>query len=383
LPTQSGLDAIIARRRHIAPWLDTKVSAERLNVAVFDEPSINTERPSRHPFLTLLGMALLLFALLMPLPYVVVSPGPATDTLGKVGSTSLITIEGAKTYPTEGALMLTTVSVSDPKSAVRGGLVLEQWVRPRQAILPRSTFYPDDQDAGVIQQRDAEAMELSQQNATTAALTYLGYDLPSTIRILRVLADTPAEGVLKAGDEVLTIDGKAITSVEQVPTFVRDRKPGTSVRFTVRRAEKTLSLTTDSIANPDGAAFVGFAVVTVYEYPFEVKIRLDDVGGPSAGLMFALGIVEKLGPESLTQGRRIAGTGTIDDNGRVGAIGGIVEKLQGARKRGATLFLAPAKNCEDITYIPDGLTVVPVNTLAEAIKVLQQPSSTAYPTCRS
>jgi Lon-like protease len=377
-----GPDATIARHLRGAQSRATKASAEQWNVAVFDETVIETRRPKRHPFLTLLGLALLLFALLMPLPYVVVSPGPATDTLGNVGSTSLITINGAKTYPTDGALMLTTVSVSDPKSSVRGGLVLEQWIRPRQAILPRTTFYPDDQDAGVIQQRDAEAMELSQQNATTAALTYLGYDLPSTIRILRVLADTPAEGVLKAGDEVLTIDGRAITSVEQVPAFVRDREPGTPVQFTVRREGKTLSLKTESIANPDGAAFVGFAVVTVYEYPFEVKIRLDDVGGPSAGLMFALGIVEKLGPESITQGRRIAGTGTIEDSGQVGPIGGIVEKLQGARKRGATLFLAPAKNCEDITYIPDGLTVVPVRNLSEAIKVLKQSPSTAYPTCR-
>lgn len=328
--------------------------------------------PERHryPLHTALGIALLLFALLMPLPYVAVNPGPATDTLGQVGKTELITIEGAQTYPTEGALMLTTISVSDPDSVIRGGLVLERWLLPRSVIVPRTMFYPDDQDAGVIQQRDAEAMEISQQNATTAALKFLGYDMPYTVRVLRILADTPAAGVLKAGDELLEVDGRAVTTAPQVPEFVRDRKPGDKVQFTVRRDGNVLSLTTGSTTNDDGQAFVGFAVVSVYDYPFEVKIRLDDVGGPSAGLMFALGIIEKLGPESLTRGRTIAGTGTIDDRGEVGPIGGITEKLIGARKRGATLFLAPAGNCADVTYVPEGLTVVSVATLKDAVAAL-------------
>jgi PDZ domain-containing protein len=341
---------------------------------------IPTPRPRRHTLLNLAVLALLFFALLVPLPYVAVGPGPATDTLGRVGSAELITIKGANTYPTDGSLMLTTISVSDPQSVVRGGLVLERWFLPDEVIMPRVTFYPEDQDFGAIQQRDAEAMELSQQNATTAALRYLGYALPYTVRVLRILADTPAAGVLKAGDEVVAVDGRPITKPSQVPEYVRDRTPGDEVDFTVRRDGKTLQLTTGSTTNPDGQPFVGFAVVPVYEYPFEVTIRLDDVGGPSAGMMFALGIIEKLGPESLTRGRTIAGTGTIDDDGKVGPIGGIAEKLRGARAKGATLFLAPKANCAEITSIPEGLRVTPVSTLAEAVAALKQPTA-ALPSC--
>lgn len=329
----------------------------------------------RHPWLTAMGLSLALFALFMPLPYVVVKPGPATDTLGRVGNAQLITITGADTFPTDGSLLLTTISVSDPLSTVRGGLVLERWVLPRGVVMPRSAFYPDDQDADAIQQRDAEAMQISQQNATTAALKYLGYDLPSSVRVLRVLADTPAEGALKAADEVLAIDGKPVTRATQVPEYVRAHQPGEQVVFKVRRDGEVVEITTGSTTNPDGQAFVGFAVVAVYEYPFDVKIRLDDVGGPSAGLMFALGIIEKLGAESLTRGRTIAGTGTIDDDGVVGGIGGITEKLYGAREKGATVFLAPKSNCKDITSVPEGMTVIPVSTLASAVALLLGPSA--------
>lgn len=341
---------------------------------IFPSPEIAPER-RKHPLLTGLALSLLLFALLAPLPYVAVNPGPATDTLGRVGKVELITIAGAKTYPTEGSLMLTTISVSDPESTIRGGFVLERWLLPRSVVVPRVTFYPENEDVGLVQQRDAEAMQISQQNATTAALKYLGYDMPYTVRVLRILADTPAEGVLKAGDEVLTIDGRTVVDAPQVPEYVRDRTPGDKVNFTVRRDGKVISLTTGSITNDEGKPFVGFAVVSVYDYPFEVTIRLDDVGGPSAGLMFALGIIEKLGPESLTRGRTIAGTGTIDDRGEVGPIGGITEKLIGARNRGATLFLAPAENCADITYVPAGLTVVSVANLSEAVAALKSTGS--------
>jgi len=123
-----------------------------------------------------------------------------------------------------------------------------------------------------------------------------------------------------------------------------------------------------------------------YDFPFEVSIQLDNVGGPSAGQMFALGIMDKLTPDSLNGGKRVAGTGTIDNVGNVGAIGGIRQKMYGARSAGATIFLAPASNCDEVTgHIPAGLQVFAVKTLSDSVKVLdavRAGSSTAdLPTC--
>lgn len=319
---------------------------------------------------------LVLFSLVVPLPYVALAPGPASNTL----STGLITITGEKTYPTSGSLFLTTVSVSNPESILRGALVLQEWVSPNDSVMPREAVYPPTDNTEQIQERNAEEMRLSQQHATTAALKYLGYQLPSRVLVLRVVADAPADGILKAADELVSVDGVAVTSVNQVIELVRKHKPGEEVRFQIKRGNEVLKVITKT-ANRDGNAYVGIAPTAVYAYPFDVKIKLDDVGGPSAGLMFALGIVEKLTPDSLTRGRTIAGTGTIDDLGRVGPIGGIGEKIQGAAKRGATVFLAPYANCKEITHKPKSMKIVAVATLADAVQALREKDPKELPLC--
>lgn len=319
---------------------------------------------------------LVIFGLITPLPYAVLAPGPATDTLAK----NLISISGTKVYPTNGKLLLTTVSVSNPDSIVRGSYVLQEWVSPTDVVLPRDSVYPPTDNTKQIEQRNAEEMRLSQQHATTAALKYLGYKMPFRILVLRVVADSPAENVLKAADEVLQVDGISITSVDQVISLIRKHKPGESVSFLVKRGNQTLSLTTKT-TKFNGRTFVGFAPTAVYDYPFKVAIKLNDVGGPSAGLMFALGIVDKLTPDSLTRGRKIAGTGTIDDQGRVGAIGGISEKIQGAAKKGATIFLAPYENCSDITHQPKSMKIVAVATLVDAVDALKETNVKSLPLC--
>ncbi len=133
-------------------------------------------------------------------------------------------------------------------------------------------------------------------------------------------------------------------------------------------------VTKKSVSNQDGS------MSTRYLFPFPVTISLKDTGGPSGGLIFALGIVEKLTPKDLLKGRVVAGTGTITIDGHVGAIGGIDDKIIAAKKAGATLFLAPAENCADITHIPSGITIYSVNTLAEAVEVLRD-SKTALAHC--
>lgn len=310
---------------------------------------------------------LVLFGLVTPLPYAVLAPGPATDTLAK----NLISISGTKVYPTDGKLLLTTVSVSNPDSIVRGSYVLQEWISPADVVLPRDAVYPPTDNTKQIEQRNAEEMRLSQQQATTASLKYLGYQMPFRILVLRVVADSPAENVLKAADEILKVNGAKVASVDQVISLIRQQKPGDTISFAVKRGNQNLDLNVKA-TKYNGRTFVGFAPTAVYQYPFKVSIKLDDVGGPSAGLMFALGIVDKLTPESLTRGRLIAGTGTIDDDGKVGAIGGISEKIQGAAKKGATVFLAPNENCADITHQPKSIKVVAVATLSDAVAALKE-----------
>lgn len=319
---------------------------------------------------------LFLFSMVVPLPYAVLAPGPATDVLGK----NLINIKGTTTYPTNGKLFLTTVSVSNPDSILRGSYVLQEWASPGDMVMPRDSVYPPTDNVQQIEQRNAEEMRLSQQQATTAALKYLGYQMPFRIMVLRVVADSPAENVLKAADEVLEVDGQKITSVSQVISLIRAHKPGEKVDFLIKRGNQTLSLQS-ATTEFRGKTFVGFAPTTVYDYPFEVTIKLNDVGGPSAGMMFALGIIDKLNKESLTRGRKIAGTGTINDDGKIGAIGGISEKILGAEDQGATMFLAPIENCVDIVQRPKSMKIVAVSTLADAVTALQEKNPEKLQAC--
>jgi PDZ domain-containing protein len=184
---------------------------------------------------------------------------------------------------------------------------------------------------------------------------------------------TPAFGKLQIADRILKVDGTVVTGPKQVVDLVRKHKPGENVVFLVNRKGKRVTETLTTAANPDDATipFVGITPDVSYEFPFQVKIELDDVGGPSAGMMFALGIIEVLTPEEITGGKNIAGTGTIDDDGTVGKIGGIQMKILGAKKSGATVFLVPADNCrEAMANPPKGIQLVKVSTLADAVNAL-------------
>jgi PDZ domain-containing protein len=121
-----------------------------------------------------------------------------------------------------------------------------------------------------------------------------------------------------------------------------------------------------------GAPVIGVQVQENYKFPFNVRITVGDIGGPSAGMMFALGIIDMLTPMNLTNGKFIAGTGEITASGQVEPIGGIQQKMVGARDAGATVFLAPAGNCSDtVGAVPAGLRVVKVSTLSQAVTDLE------------
>ncbi|WP_231121806.1 YlbL family protein [Motilibacter peucedani] len=323
----------------------------------------------------------------LPVPYVVLSPGPTANTLGTDGSNGeVISISGHATYPTSGHLQLLTVSLrGGPGRRMDLVTALRAWFDPHDAVVPTKVEFPDNPTPQQVEKRNAEDMELSQSAATTAALTQLGIPIERDIVVKSIQEGAPALGTLKAGDVVRSVDGKPASTPESVSSAIQAHTPGDPVSMTVERGGKTLTLQVPTAANEQGKARIGVEQAVRQTYPFQVKIGLQDVGGPSAGMMFALGIIDKLTPGELTGGQFVAGTGTIDDSGKVGPIGGIQQKLAGARAAGARWFLAPADNCgETHGVVPKGLRVVKVSTLKEAyadVTAIGQGKAAALPTC--
>ena len=318
-------------------------------------------------------LAGLIVAAVVSVPYVALTPGPTLNTLGKPDGKELIQIAGRPTYPTTGNLNLVTISyLGGPGTDFNIFSALRAWLTPTDAVVPASEIFGSGQTQQQVIQQDTQQMLGSQQDATAAALCYLNIAYTTADPITSVVKGSPADGVLHAGDEITAVDGTPVGCHHDVVTMVRDRAPGAPVDLTIKRngAVSTVRLTTK---NQGGKAFVGIELgPPSYKFPFSVKINLANVGGPSAGLMFALGIIDKLTTDNLTGGRFIAGTGEIQPNGSIEPIGGIQQKMAGARGAGATVFLSPASNCSNTAgAVPAGLRVVRVSTLAGAVSELR------------
>jgi PDZ domain-containing protein len=321
------------------------------------------------------------------LPYAILQPGPVTNTLGN-GSTGkpLISVAGKATYPTTGALDFTTVAVlGGPTNPVNGWEWISGHLDKTNAVVPEGEIFPKGVTSTQVDQEGAAEMADSQQEAIAVALRALGQSVPEVVSIGDLTKGSPAKGLLQAGDIVVAIDGKTITSPDSVRAAIRAHKPGQSVVFTVHRSGKQRVVTVKT-ADAAGAAVVGVLLQTAFVFPTKVSINAGDVGGPSAGLMFSLAVYDKLTPGSLTGGANIAGTGTIDSSGTVGPIGGIQQKLVGARRGGAAWFLAPADNCNEVVgHIPDGLRVVKVATFIQArdaVEAIAAKRAASLPTCK-
>ena len=314
-----------------------------------------------------------------PSPYVVERPGPVFDTLGVVetsdgDSVPLIEIPDETTYPTSGQLDLLTVYVDGSREDPLPWLeVAQAWFNPSRTVLPIDAVYPDGQTEQESDEESAAAMDTSQQDAVAAALGELGIPFDSVLTVAEVIEDTPSDGVLEAGDEILTAAGQPVSDVDGLRAILQDAGVGTDVELAIRRGADELTLTVAPIASEsDGSAVIGVFASSVYDFPIDVRIQLENVGGPSAGMMFALGIYDKLTPGELTDGEHIAGTGTIGGTGQVGAIGGVVQKMYGARDAGAEWFLAPESNCSEVVgHVPAGLEVFSVADLDDAISAVE------------
>lgn len=313
---------------------------------------------------------------MLPSPYVIERPGPVYDTLGTAEhegeEVPLIAIPDEKTYPTEGELNLLTVSVVGRPGATPGWFeVMGAWFDPRQSVVPVEAIFPagvtdEDRDA-----QNAAAMVDSQQDAIAAALVELGYEFPRDVTVSGVLEDGPSDGVLQDDDVIRQVNGVEVFSIDELRAAVQENGGDAPAELLVLRDGEEMTLEVTPTDN-SGTFVLGVGVRMVYEFPIDVELQLDDVGGPSAGMMFALGIVDELTPGAMTGGEIVAGTGTIDSAGAVGPIGGIRQKLWGAKDAGATVFLAPESNCDEVAgNVPGGLDVFAVETLDQAREVVE------------
>jgi PDZ domain-containing protein len=296
---------------------------------------------------------------LVTVPYVSLGPGPTFDTLGKVDDKEVVDIEGTQVHPASGHLNMTTVAERDNLTL---GQALALWMSGREQLVPRDLVYPPDKSRDEVNKGNNEDFVLSEANAQYAALGYLKYAPALTVEVVN--KDGPSDGRLLAGDAIDKVDGTKITGVDQFQFLLKQTKPGQSILVEYRRKNGPPGTKKITLGQNKDRSY-GFLGVSVREAPwapFQITFNLGNVGGPSAGLMF------------------VAGTGTIDPDGKVGAIGGITHKMLAAHDAGATVFLVPADNCAEARGGNDGdLELVKVDTVGQAVDALHLLSAGGEP----
>ncbi|HEX7146807.1 MAG TPA: S16 family serine protease [Actinomycetota bacterium] len=305
------------------------------------------------------------------LPVVALSPGPMEDVLAR------LKVEGSRVYDSEGKLYLTSVGIDDN---VRFYEALLDMANRDVQLVPRAQLYPEEQDSAEIDKENVALMDRSKETATVVALRQVGYKIePSGVEVTEVVAGAPADGKLRAGDEILAADGHLVDSTDEVRKAITGHKPGERVAFRVERGkgEKNVSVEVQEVEDQPR---VGILLRDLFpNLPVKVTIQTqNNIGGPSAGLMFTLSIIDKLTRDDLTGGRRIAGTGEIALDGSVLPVGGVGEKLIAVHRLGVTTFLIPAENCAGVKgQVPDGLRLVKVSKVDDALRFLRDPKAAA------
>ncbi len=370
--------------------------------AIFSEAELATmerehRRRTRGWFALAIAFVILLVLALWPTSYVIQQPGPVFNTLGTVTideeDVSMVTVEGAETFETDGALdMLTVQAVGNREQRPNWFEVALAWFAPSKAVVPVDSLFPEGVSTEQREAENAALMVDSQQDAIAAALTELGYTFPAQLAVGQVADGAPADGKLEIDDEIIAVNYAEVSDLASLRDAIATNGTEQPAVFDVIRNEvpTTVSITPTAASSADGedATVIGIATKVLYDFPVDVTIQLDNVGGPSAGMMFALGIIDKMTPGTLNGGENVAGTGTIDAEGTVGPIGGIRQKLFGAVDAGASYFLAPEANCNEVIgHVPDGLRVFSVATLEDSLTVLDAIESSsgldALPTCES
>ncbi|WP_226532566.1 YlbL family protein [Microbacterium paraoxydans] len=351
-------------------------------------------KPGLGVWALIVALVALVVLTFLPSPYVIQRPGPVYDTLGTAtdkdgNEVPLIKVDGAETFETAGTLDLTTVQVVGNRERTPSWFELAlAWMDSSRAVVPLDSVFPEGVTTEQRDERNATLMIDSQHEATAAALNELGYDTGAQVVVVDAVPDSPAEGVLEADDVITAIDGEPVASATQLREAIQEAA-GEPVTLTVLRDDEEQTVEVTPAEHVEGGVttwLIGVTLRTDYDFEIDVTIQLDNVGGPSAGMMFALGIIDTLTEGELNGGENVAGTGTIDAAGTVGPIGGIRQKLYGARDAGAEFFLAPEANCDEVVgHVPAGLQVIRTATLDESLAALEVIADdgdvAALPTC--
>lgn len=319
-------------------------------------------------------LVLWVLAVLLPVPFVAYQPGLTVNVLADVDGKPVVQVSGHPAYhDDDGQLRLTTALVTRPDTRVSVFEAMAAWFDSDDAVLPEEAVYPEDESREEAEQEGQAQMAGSQETAVAAAMKELGYDVRLTVQVAEVTSGGPAAGKIRTGDEVVAVAGEPVASSADVARRIQAVPEGRSVEVTVERSgeDQDVRLTPEE---SDGKQRIGIATrETGYTFPFDVSVTPPSgIGGPSAGMMFSLGVVDTLTKGSLTGGGVVAGTGTIDADGNVGAIGAIQQKIAGSRRDGAELFLVPADNCaEALGGHPGDMRLARVATLEDALAVLK------------
>lgn len=316
----------------------------------------------------------------LTVPYAAEGPGPTVNTLGEVDGTQVVEVTAPQVYPPKGNLNMTTVSVRTNMTLAQA---LGRWLFTDDTIVPIDTVLPPNKSDEEFEQLNQQAFVQSEAAATVAAMEYL--NIPVKIVVADVIDDSAAAGVIRADDEITQVDGTPVSEPGQVQQIVRDHSPGDELSITFIRAgqERTETLTLGQSPQDSRLPMVGISMTSKPKENIEVDYNLQDIGGPSAGMMFTLAVIDKLVPGDLTGGHFIAGTGTIGEDSKVGPIGGIVHKVAAANEAGAELFLAPADNCAEAVSRDHGdMQIARVENLDDAINAIEAfDKNEPFPTC--
>ncbi|MEO6509482.1 MAG: PDZ domain-containing protein [Nocardioides sp.] len=321
-----------------------------------------------------------------PLAFVSYEPGSTIDVLGKSAGKEIIQVTGHKAYRDSGELRMTTVLVSTPTAKLDLFTLMTNWLDPNDAVYPYDAVYAPNTSAKENRQQGQAEMVDSQQAATAVAQDELGLHVVH-VMVRDVTQGMPAQGKLEKGDELVSIDGHAIGSRADVQTAIQGAPADKPLDFVVRRGGREVTSTvTPTLQN--GSQIVGIQIGVDFDHPFDVTVGINPkIGGPSAGLMFSVGIYDTLTPGSLTGGNTIAGTGTMDEGGAVGPIGGIMQKIVGAKNDGAKLFLVPPDNCDEALQAHNGdmrlVKAVTMHSAVQAIKTWVKQPEADLPQCRA
>ena len=314
---------------------------------------------------------ILVFGLLLgvvTVPFVALGPGPTFDTLGEYDGKPVVAIEGTPVKPTSGHLNMTTVSQRDGLSL---GQALVLWGSGSQQLVPRDLVFPPEKSREDIEKTQSADFQNSEDNAEYAALSFLKFDRAVTVE--KVTDPGPSVGKLQVGDAVDKVDGIPVPDIATFTKLLKATKPDQEITLDFRRKNSPPGTATVKLGRNDDRdyGYLGIAVLDAPWAPFTIDFNLANIGGPSAGLMFSLAVIDKLTTGDLNGAKFVAGTGTITGDGKVGPIGGITHKMSTAAEAGATVFLVPADNCDDArTVAQDSMTLIKSETLTQTVEAL-------------